>query len=45
LKRRLVGLVLEDCAEVPPVGSPVTLGDSGDSGEAVGELTASQRAR
>ena len=28
LKRRLVALALEDSAEAPPVGSPVTAGDS-----------------
>jgi tRNA-modifying protein YgfZ len=36
LKRRLVALTLEDSAEAPPVGSPVTVRDSA---EAVGELT------
>ncbi|HEY0465173.1 MAG TPA: glycine cleavage T C-terminal barrel domain-containing protein, partial [Polyangiaceae bacterium] len=37
LKRRLVALVLEgNESELPPVGSPVT---AGDTGEAVGELT------
>jgi folate-binding protein YgfZ len=36
LKRRLVALVLDDSAEAPPVGSPVT---AMDTAEAVGELT------
>jgi len=39
LKRRLVALVLQDSAEVPPVGSAVTIGDSAELGETVGELT------
>jgi folate-binding protein YgfZ len=36
LKRRLVALALDDSADAPSVGSPVTLGDTP---EAVGELT------
>ena len=40
LKRRLVALALDDSAELPAVGTPVT---AGDSGEAVGELTSVAR--
>ena len=40
LKRRLVALALDDAAELPAVGSPVT---ASDSAEAVGELTSVAR--
>jgi len=40
LKRRLVALALDDSAEAPPVGSPVT---AVDTSEAVGELTSVAR--
>ncbi|HKO47458.1 MAG TPA: glycine cleavage T C-terminal barrel domain-containing protein [Polyangiaceae bacterium] len=40
LKRRLVALALDDNADAPPVGSPVTVGDTA---EAVGELTSVAR--